>query len=51
MARSRASYVTRVASLPRAAVAELGEQRAAAHAIGISEPGLSLLLKDGPRRR
>jgi hypothetical protein len=35
----------------RAAVAELGEQRTAAHAIGISEPGLSLLLKDGPRRR
>lgn len=35
----------------RAAVAELGDQRGAAHAIGISEPGLSLLLKDGPRRR
>lgn len=35
----------------RAAVAELGDQRSAAAAIGISEPGLSILLKDGPRRR
>lgn len=33
------------------AVAEHGTQRDAALAIGISEPGLSRLLKDGPRAR
>jgi hypothetical protein len=35
----------------RAAVIRLGDQRTAANAIGISEPGLSSLLKPGTRRR